>query len=232
MKSILKYLSLIIGGFVMDSHEPSITATKPFRLSVVLSLIFHSIIFVFFLASSLPQTEIPQRTEPLVMQVHLIETTQTGGEFAQSVAKKSVAKHPPVHTVAVSRKTGNRISAESLQTEIRSVAYEKTFGNFAEKNHISLDSSYRSYVDNCRDKLVRIGNREDEIGVAGSVMLHLTIKKNGEVAERYVDEFSSPEIEHSALQTIARSSPFAPFPKEMKQEAIKIAIPVYFVTSE
>lgn len=239
------------------THE--ITTTRYFRLSAVASVVFHLFILVFLIALPLQNNEGPRqiKTHNIIQASLIVEKAGTSKKIAPILSEvksahaskiaqitlpvKSAIVSPKKHLIVTRKiiahsvksygKTSLAISKESLQTDMSRVAENIAFGTLANesrKEKIFSSSAYRHYVDACRDKLVRIGSRYGD--AHGTAILHLTIRKDGTVTKRHVESSDSPELKISALRVIDEASPFSPFPNDLKNTTIAIAVPAHFVT--
>jgi TonB family protein len=154
--------------------------------------------------------------------------------------KDFIASIPAKKTTLSGSKSGGsatkRINPESLQNDMRSVAENIVFGRsdtasvLPEKTKASSESAYRRYIDACSSKIARIGNTRNKALADGTVVLHVTIEKNGRVSERYVESSPSQNLNTAALEIIDTASPFGPFPKDFLRKNIKFSPRIHFVS--
>jgi hypothetical protein len=226
----------------MDILKKTKTAAKQPLSSFVLSLSFHALVLALFIIPHF-HTEVPQQKEYSVIEASLVDYAKpVKKEIAVSsetksrtfsVASKTVKK---ITSVAVSKPAPAiaHITKESLQNDMRYVAENAVFGKVSAgqtfEAKFSSSYAYRSYVDAFRDKLARAENATNKTIPDGTVTLHVTIGKNGEVIERSADDFDSLNLASAALQAVDTVSTVGPFPKNLPLEAIKISLNLHFVT--
>ncbi|MCK9352267.1 MAG: energy transducer TonB [Candidatus Paceibacterota bacterium] len=221
-------------------------AAKQFRLSFVLSISFHALIFSFFIFFSPIHREIAA-PENFVIQARLVEEPKkiilSSNSFSEEKTSSLTQEIPPVNRpvltspknkfkLAVPAVRAAHISRENLQNDIRSLAENIAFPHQeidpVHASSTSVSHIYRSYVDRCRQKIAKTGNRSNRASEDGTVILHLTISGDGKVVEKSADSFESSDLENAAFQIIAEASPFDPFPEALGAGTIKIAIPIHF----
>ena len=188
------------------------------------------------------------KKEVSVMQATLIEIPKTQGKEITGMARKSSSepslvknakekKHGSIFVSSVSfvpEKTVSHLDGESLKKDMQYVAENIAFGNHEDnafsKSEVLSASAYRRYVDDCREKLMMIGNSNNKADENGEVSMHIVIGRNGEVIARYADSSVSLNLKNAAIQVIDDAAPFHPFPRELPQEIIKITVPFHFIT--
>ncbi|MFA5830650.1 MAG: energy transducer TonB [Candidatus Paceibacterota bacterium] len=239
----------------MDFTKKTKNAAKHFRSSFVLSFFFHALVFALFIIPYSYRAEVAQKPMS-VIEANLVEYSKpqeknlpislkaTARTLASesAPAKKPAAKLSLKKSLSVSRpierSPSPTISSEGLQNDMRRVAENIAFGppsagmisaSGAKTSSSAAYRSYRSYINAYQEKLTRIGNTSNKAAENGTVTLHITIGKNGEVTERYAVS-DSPELKNEALQVIEKGSPFDPFPKDIPMETIKISFNLHFVS--
>lgn len=215
--------------------------------SLVLSLSFHALILAFFIISHF-NTEVTQQKEFSVMEARLVEYAKpikkeipvSSEKNSRTLLSEAKPEEKPVavfrkKTLSVSMPTppAVHINKESLQNDIRYVAENAVFGKTNALQFFDSEtkfSSYRLYVDACREKLVRVGNASNKADKDGTITLHVTIGKNGEVIERHAGLSDSSDLARAAFDVVDAIHSFGMFPKDLPLQTIKISLNLHFVT--
>ncbi len=185
-----------------------------------------------------PAAPVPLPSDPPLPPARIPEVSERPQKLTQKVItqkrapRKRVADHPePEPLKKKTRPTAAEILASSSREIARITAAldlkTEAYSQRPRRRHISASTQeykYAAYLEAWRKKIERIGNLNypDEAKrrkLYGNLVLHVAVRADGSVERINVRKSSGYKIlDDAAIAIVKLAAPFAPFPKDIREE--------------